>query len=401
MVRGRWRPCVIFVYYVLAVVLVEQILISTVHRQQLPPADNATTDRNNTPLVVDAHRTKALRTTTTTILPTSTTTSLVSSISPVARAVTKPVVRPSVSLSKEQQEDIFYRRRAQPVNHYLHRVLLEPKQLCLPNTTMIILVHSHHPHTDRRRAIRSTWGQAVRTAIWPNERRNRSCAGLQLAFVFGRHRDPGLNDLIYEELHHYDDVIQGDFVDSYQNMTLKSLLGLKVVDERCPNVSYLLKTDDDMVVNLPYLLQLLANKTLQRSIMGPLNVGSRVYRQGKWKLSKDEFPFDVFPPYESGSAYVITGDLIHELYVTAEYVPYIHVDDVYITGILGRILGVNHVQQKGFAFWTSSPPTACQMLMDEVVTGTKMLPQNLFALWDNFQKNINCSQSVNFIFNLQ
>jgi len=125
--------------------------------------------------------------------------------------------------------------------------------------------------------------------------------------------------------------------------------------------------------------------------MGPLNVGSRVYRHGKWKLSKSEFPFDNFPPYESGSAYVITGDLIHELFVAAEYVPRIHVDDVYVTGILGRILGVTHVRQRGFAFWTDRPPYACELVLNRVVTGTKMTPTNLVSLWNQLKLNSPCS----------
>jgi len=219
-----------------------------------------------------------------------------------------------------------------------------------------------------------------------------------MAFVLGLHRDPGLNDLIAEENALHDDIIQGDFADSYQNMTLKSLLGLKIVDERCPGVRYLLKTDDDMIVKLPYLLDLLdhTHANLSRSIMGPLNIGSRVYRHGKWKLTRSEFPFDHFPPYESGSAYVITGDLVHELFVTAEFVPYISIDDVYVTGILGRILGVKHVRQRGFAFWTDKPPTDCDLVLNRVVTGTKMTPPNLLNIWKRLKQNLKCSVCTPF-----
>lgn len=386
-VRGRWRPClVVFVYYVFTVILIENIVITTVHRRTT--LDDVAVDRNNVSLEVQVPTTPST-TIPTTVRHSSSTTLRVN------RSILPPTitVRVRVSSSMKEQEDLFYRRSAHSVNRYLHRVLLEPIQLCPPNTQMVILIHSHHPHTDRRSAIRSTWGTAVRWGTWPHEKQNRSCAGLRLAFVFGLHRDPGLNDLIAEENTRFDDIVQGDFADSYQNMTLKSLLGLKIVDERCPGVRYLLKTDDDMIVNLPYLLDLLnhMHANLSRSIMGPLNVGSRVYRHGKWKLSKSEFPFDYFPPYESGSAYVITGDLIHDLFVTAEYVPHIHVDDVYVTGILGRILNVTHVRQHGFAFWTDRPPTVCEMVLNRVVSGTKMNPSNLISLWRQLKLNSDCS----------
>jgi len=392
----RWRTCVVIFLYVLAVFLIENILINTVHRRT--PLDDdydVNTVVKQNIWSAEFHEVKEVPTVKST--PVSTTT--VTRISPSAFRVNRSVflsIFPSVLSSMKQQEDLFYRRRERTVNRYLHRIILEPIELCRPDTRMIILVHSHHPHTDRRAAIRSTWGEAVQTGSWPNERRNRSCAGLRLAFVLGLHRDPGLNDLVTEELFRHGDIVQGDFADSYQNMTLKSLFGLKVADQRCPGVRYLLKTDDDMIVNLPYLLHLLehVHTNATRSIMGPLNIGSRVYRSGKWKLSKSEFPFDRYPPYESGSAYVITGDLVHQLFVTAEFVPHIHVDDVYVTGILGRILGVNHVRQRGFAYWTDKPPSACDLVMNQVVTGTKMTPTNLLALWKQLLMNPRCSVTV-------
>jgi len=285
-----------------------------------------------------------------------------------------------------QTRRMYYRKRTTKVNPYKHRVLLGPTQLCDDDTEMVILVHSATRNIAQRAAIRETWGNATLTGRWPNNQQNGSCAGLRLAFVLGLHVDEAENRAVREEHARYNDIVQGDFLDHYHNMTLKSLLDLKVVDDRCPRVRYLLKTDDDMVVNLPYLLRLLANKKLQWSIMGPVNVAARVHRAGKWKLTQDEFPFSYFPPYESGSAYVITGDLIHELFVTAEYVPHIFVDDVYVTGILGRILGVNHVKHSGFAFWHSKPPSLCDIVRDRVVAGTKMTPTMLRNMWKQLPK---------------
>jgi len=268
-----------------------------------------------------------------------------------------------------------------------------PTQLCDDSTVMVILVHSGTRNVAQRSAIRDTWGQAVSTGQWPNETQNGSCAGLRLAFVLGLQENEVVNSAVRDEHALYDDIVQGDFIDNYRNMTLKSLLDLKIIDEHCPGVRYLLKTDDDMIVNLPHLLLLLANKRLQWSIMGPVNVGAKVHRNGKWKLTPEEFPFRSFPTYESGSAYVITGDLIHELFVTAEYVPQIFVDDVYITGILGRIVGVNHVRHTGFAFWHSKAPKVCDIVLNRIVSGTKMTPLALRRVWKELH-NPACPVSI-------
>jgi len=308
-------------------------------------------------------------------------------------SLVRPNTMTNSSFGALQERRMYYRTRTTKVNPYKHQVLLVPAHLCDANTLMVILVHSGTRNVDQRAAIRETWGNAASTGRWPNEQETGSCVGLRLAFVLGLHADKAVNNAIREEHSRYNDIAQGDFIDHYHNMTLKSLLGLKVLDERCPGVRYLLKTDDDMIVNLPYLLLLLANKKLQWSIMGPVNVGARAHRGGKWKLTKEEFPFVFFPPYESGSAYIITGDLIHELFVTAEYVPHIFVDDVYITGILGRILGVNHVVHRGFAFWHSRPPLVCDIVSNRVVAGTKMTPALLRTVWKQLYKPV-CSVSV-------
>jgi len=208
-----------------------------------------------------------------------------------------------------------------------------------------------------------------------------------LAFILGHHPDPGLNDLIREEAERYDDIVVGDFHDSYRNMTLKSLLGLKLVMEHCPGVKYILKSDDDMFINMPYLVDILKAQAFKRTIMGPYNVGSKAYRSGKWRLTMEEFPFIHLPPYESGSAYIITGDLSRELFETAEYVPSIFIDDVYITGILGRILNVTHAKQGGFAFWTNHAPGVCDVAARKIVTGTKMTPRLLRSVWKELNRS--------------
>jgi len=312
-------------------------------------------------------------------------------------AATKVVVVATAPRASKQRglltaEKLYYSRRQHKVNEYRHSTVLVPSGLCRSDTFMAILVHSSPTNVDRREAIRITWGDAALKGTWPNmnQKNGSTMSRLCFAFVLGLHNNETVNRAIRQEHARYNDIIQGDFIDDYRNMTLKSLLDLKAVDERCPGVQYVLKSDDDMIINLPYLLDILAAKPLTRSFMGPYNPRSRVYREGAWKLTIEEFPFDFYPPYESGSAYVITRDLIHELFVAAEYVPHIFVDDVYITGILGRILGVNHARRRGFAYWGSKTPTACDLIRRKVITGTKMHPQRLCALWNDIQLNPKC-----------
>jgi len=131
-----------------------------------------------------------------------------------------------------------------------------------------------------------------------------------------------------------------------------------------------------------------------------------VYRNGKWKLSKEEFPFSHYPPYESGSAYVITGDLTRDLLETSEYVPPIFIDDVYVTGILGKVLNVTHAHHGGFAFWVNPAPSVCDIMRRKIVTGTKMTPRLMMDIWGQLSvtKMSQCapvSYLLNYKFNIK
>lgn len=219
---------------------------------------------------------------------------------------------------------------------------------------------------------------------------------IYLCFSTALDRSQKLNDLLLMEHDKYNDILQGDFFDDYRNMTLKSLLGLKYVSEHCSrNVRYMLKSDDDMFINLPFLIHALNITRPNRTIIGPFNGKSKVLRKGKWKLSRTEYPFSWFPPYESGSAYIITMDITTELFETSNYVPWIFIDDVYITGILGKILNVKHLHfPKLFSYWTDRKPQPCDIIRNRKITFTKCSHQVLRQLWDNLQ---NTSGSKVFI----
>ena len=273
----------------------------------------------------------------------------------------------------------YYRPHEHKVAPYNHTFVIPGKGICDSSTEIVILVHSLHDYYDKRMAIRTTWGDAVQKGEWVQGIEIKQ--KMRLGFVFGLHQNKSWHQFIERENSIYHDVIQGDFYEHYHNMTLKSLLGLKWTMQYCPSAKLLLKSDDDMIINWPYLLEEINKENMSRSIMGPYNEGSRVYRTGKWKISREEYPLNFYPPYESGSAYIISADLIHELYALSEYVPHIFIDDVYITGILAKIIGARHVKHSGFAFWTDKRPTACHLLRNWILTGTKMKPDKLINLW--------------------
>lgn len=290
----------------------------------------------------------------------------------------------------ELDQRSYFSRRTHKVNVFDHKVVRSADGACNKDTYMVVLVHSLHSYRDRRDAIRSTWGGAARNGTWPLHGSLAGPINVRVVFIFGQHTDARLEASLEQESQISGDIVQGDFIESYTNMTLKSLLGLKWVLEFCPSVRYLFKCDDDMFVNVAAILNLLRTSPMTWSVMGPLNRGSKVYRRGKWGLTKKQYPFYYYPPYESGSGYAISADLIHPLFETSDYVPWIFIDDVYITGILGKILSVGHVTRSGFAYWTSKSPSACEIANSTVLTGTRVSSKLQLEIWKELVAGIPC-----------
>ena len=76
--------------------------------------------------------------------------------------------------------------------------------------------------------------------------------------------DPELEGRIAEETALQGDLVREDFLDTYQNLTLKTLAGVKWAGQFCGQAEFVMKTDDDMYVNvgevMEYLLREQAGK---------------------------------------------------------------------------------------------------------------------------------------------
>ena len=133
---------------------------------------------------------------------------------------------------------------------------------------------------------------------------------------------------------------------------------------------FLLKTDDDILVDIVSLVadlrkrypgyppssseihgvgapnSQLSQVRPSRVVLCNLWTRMKVMRdpKSKWFIPPSEFGPDYFPPYCSGSAFVLSADLAPRLYQVSLDKPFFWVDDYYITGVLVNSLGVPHVR---------------------------------------------------------
>jgi hypothetical protein len=194
---------------------------------------------------------------------------------------------------------------------------------------LIVYVHSAPAHFKHRAIIRQTWG--ARNYFRPGE--------VRVVFVLGVDETGGTQPAVAFESAQYGDIVQEDFRDTYRNLTYKAIAALKWVSTYCPHATFVLKTDDDIFVNMFTLLRHLhsvaevegKHKHLLLCLVWD---GMPVRREGKWGVSERELKADFYPVYCSGSAFVMTTDVVVSMHEASYAVPFFWVDDFYVTGLL-------------------------------------------------------------------
>ena len=271
---------------------------------------------------------------------------------------------------------------------YAHRIVAKPTRLCDGDGPLVVIaVPSHTGSVAERTAIRLTWGSFARREPWPVHGSTHIGNAATLVFVVGLDKSADVTEngakttALAEEIQQYDDIVQGNFVDDYVNLTLKSLLILKMMSEHCRNARFLLKCDQDVFVNVPHLVELLQGVVgARRTFLGHVRHNSVAERSGKNKVTKNEYPLETFPPFMPGPSYVVTNDLPRELLEAAEYMPYLVVEDVYVTGVLGRMLGADYANLQGFSD-VARRPSRCDVVKNRVTTRHGFSPRDFRILW--------------------
>lgn len=207
----------------------------------------------------------------------------------------------------------------------------------------IFLIHSAPLNRAKRHVIRDTWGKMDSRA--------------RLYFLIGAVNSTALQTQIEQENRLHNDIIQGSFTDAYHNMTYKHIMAFKWFIYNCPKVKYLVKTDDDVFVNTPYIFEYLETKADAQNFLFCYKVeNSRIKRtyRSKWRVSPKEFPGRYYPPYCPGFSIIYSGDVVWKLYNEAQQSKYFWIDDVHITGTLAQKVNLN-ITAMGKMYLTGEP----------------------------------------------
>ncbi|RXN27718.1 beta-1,3-galactosyltransferase 2-like protein [Labeo rohita] len=286
----------------------------------------------------------------------------------------------NISLSEEITASNILR-----VEPYMY-IINEPKA-CLPRAPFLVLLIEVEPKkTEARDAIRKTWA-------------SESLAGglgFVRLFFLGINRDTQKNGsklqhTIEEESHRYHDIIQQNYKDTYNNLTLKTLMGMYWITKYCPEAKYVMKTDSDMFVNTEYLIEKLLKpkgELTQKYFTGHLmpHLPPDRNKKSKWYMPPDVYPGGRYPTFCSGTGYIFSGDVAQRIYVVSLTIPRLHLEDVYVGLCLAKlkIEPAPPPNEQLFNHWRV-PYSSCRY--SNLITSHGLQPNELIEYWQHLQSN--------------
>lgn len=144
-----------------------------------------------------------------------------------------------------------------PINVYNYTFISSCNKKCrqseyVRELRLLYIVKSAIHHFDRRLAIRNSWGFEKRFSDVP----------IRTVFLLGI--NPGnvhLQTDVEKEQQKYGDIVQADFIDSYFNNTIKTMMGFKWAVTFCPGSKFYMFSDDDMYISTKNVLRFIRNPT--------------------------------------------------------------------------------------------------------------------------------------------
>ncbi|XP_060083206.1 beta-1,3-galactosyltransferase brn-like [Ylistrum balloti] len=242
---------------------------------------------------------------------------------------------------KQAVDDFIVKNTKIPEIHqkiHLHnfKYLHSPKSCVFPsdenkNKNIIMIIKSFAGNFDLRKTQRILF-----------QNKTKSFSHVKQMFILGYNAT--YQEFVDVESKKFRDIIQEDFTDTYLNNTLKTVMAYNWVDRYCRNASILFFVDDDYYVQYDNVF-LHIRKVFQHKnrnlFAGTLASKAVPYRRHEtvWSLTFSQYPYDHFPPYVGGGAYIVSHDVARRFAAAFPYVQFLEIDDAYL-GIVAKKLNI-------------------------------------------------------------
>ncbi|KAI9561344.1 hypothetical protein GHT06_012301 [Daphnia sinensis] len=220
--------------------------------------------------------------------------------------------------------------------------------------SVFIAVISATENVLNREKIRKTWKNHVAVVLGKG-----LLSVARFAFVLGRTNDNLLQSKIRGESMLHGDILQLDILDFYRNLPFKMAGLLNWMNINCPKIGFLLKVDDDVYVNVHNVAKMVESyhQTGKFSIFGRsqnfgfppdrLNNFGPARDPNRYQITLEAWPWNTYPDYIIGPAYLIHGSSILPLLAAMQTTPINPFEDVYVTGICPEKAGIKVLYSSG------------------------------------------------------
>ncbi|CAL1538675.1 unnamed protein product [Lymnaea stagnalis] len=250
---------------------------------------------------------------------------------------------------------------SQPViNDHSFEYIRNPVNACAFSRTEVLFIVPSAPENFQRRANTRKGAQSK----YAREPSNNS----KMVFFIGRpacgNDSAKIQAQIDDEFQTHRDIVQENFEDVYKNIRLKAVSMLKWTTTFCKEARFVIRTDDDVTVNVPKIVSVMEAKSRLHSefILGDRKDGWKPVRKVharflKYFVSEEEYPDPTYPPFAVGGLLGYPLSTVSLLYQAALRVKPLWLDDVFITGICAVRLRIPLLKDPDFVFKHPKPTT--------------------------------------------
>ncbi|XP_072527763.1 beta-1,3-galactosyltransferase 2-like [Salminus brasiliensis] len=265
-----------------------------------------------------------------------------------------------------------------------YRFILDHPEKCRGLNPLMVVIVPAAPHNAKaRRAIRSTWGNDSLV-------KHGTVVVLFLLGLPSGNSSEALQRQVYEENLRHRDLLQSDFIDSYRNLTIKTMVMLEWLRDRCPQAFFAVKVDDDTLLNIKGLVRMLLMLDAPRSkyITGLVWYDNVVIRDraSKFYIPQKVYPNSVFPPYPLGMCYIMSMDLPEKILKVAQEIKPIFIEDAYIGLCLERLHIAPTNPQDNDQFVVNPPPQYNRCYYSKLIAVLTYSPDQLVSYWRDVHK---------------
>ncbi|KAI5088901.1 beta-1,3-galactosyltransferase 2-like [Silurus meridionalis] len=265
-----------------------------------------------------------------------------------------------------------------------YRFIVDQPELCRQHKPYIVIIVPVAPkNLEARDAIRSTWGNE--SLVQDKD--------ILVLFLLGLPSGDDLDAqqvLIQQENVRHRDLLQSDFIDSYRNLTIKTMVMLEWLRDRCPEAYYAAKVDADMLLNIVALIKMLLRHTeyMTDYITGLVWYENVVIRDpdNKFYIPPEVYPYQVYPPYPLGMCYIISMDLPEKILEASRKIRPIFIEDVYIGLCLERLHITPTTPPDIRQFVVNPPPEYDHCYYKDLIAVVTNSPAQLKSFWMDLNK---------------